>query len=764
MSDKETLPRDAAKLRRRAEARSRILRQELARGKGVPAPENLAALSAEETRRTLHELQVHQIELEMQNDELRRAQAELDAARARYFDLYDLAPVGYCTVGGKGLILEANLTAASLLGLARGTLVKQRFTRFIVHEDEDIYYLHCQQLFETGKPHGCELRMVKKDGTAFWVRLEATAAQDAGGEPVSHVVMSDVTARKLAEEALRVEQERLDLAVAATGLGLYDWNPKSGVWLFSDLWAAMLGYSANEMPAHFSAWSERVHPDDLPASSKASQDAFRDDAPYKCEYRIRHRDGSFRWILDQGRVVARDGHGEVIRFVGAILDITERKRGEEQLRYNSLHDSLTGLPNRALLLNRLEHCLHLNERHKKPNFAVLFLDLDNFKLVNDSLGHTTGDQLLVEVARRLETCLRAGDTVARWGGDEFVILLEELEEPSHATVVANRIKESLVAVQLGRQELFTTASIGIVLDCPPYRRVEEILRDADSAMFHAKTLGGSRWVVFDQEVHSTAMARLQLESELRHAVERNEFLVYYQPILDLATDKVAGFEALVRWQHPRRGLLAPGDFLAIAVEIGLGAEIDRFVVRRACFQAREWLDELGPLPGIVVNANLMGMSLMQPGLVEYLEATLSETGLNAQQLRLELTEADLLETTTELQSVLNRLCDLKFELCLDDFGTGYSSLSYLERFPVTHMKIDRSFIAKACDDGKHFAIVQTIVALAQNLGMHVTAEGVETDRQMELVRGLKCEYAQGFGISVPLNGPAAGEWLRQREG
>jgi EAL domain-containing protein (putative c-di-GMP-specific phosphodiesterase class I) len=291
-----------------------------------------------------------------------------------------------------------------------------------------------------------------------------------------------------------------------------------------------------------------------------------------------------------------------------------------------------------------------------------------------------------------------------------------------------------------------------------------MLRDSDSAMFHAKTLGGARWVVFDQEMHSTALARLQLEHDLRRAVEMKEFLVFYQPILDLATGGVAGFEALVRWQHPQRGLLAPRDFLAVAAEIGLGAEIDRYVVRRACLQTREWLNELGPLPEIVVNANLRGMTLMQPGLVEYLEATLCETGLNAHRLRLELTEADLLETTPELQTVLNRLCELKVELCLDDFGTGYSSLSYLERFPVTHLKIDRSFIAKACDNGKHLAIVQTIVALAQNLGMQVTAEGVENDHQLELVRGLKCEYAQGYRISVPLDGQAAGEWLRHRRG
>jgi diguanylate cyclase (GGDEF)-like protein len=437
-------------------------------------------------------------------------------------------------------------------------------------------------------------------------------------------------------------------------------------------------------------------------------------------------------------------------------EVAERKQIEEQLLHNAFHDGLTGLANRALFVDHLKLALGRAERHASYRFAVLFLDLDRFKVVNDSLGHMTGDQLLIGVARRLEAAMRPGDTVSRLGGDEFTVLLDDLKDAAEAEAVAERLQRELaVAFDLNGHEVFTTVSIGVALSSPDYLRPEDILRDADTAMYRAKQLGKARNEVFDQAMHARAMDRLGLERDMRRAVERRELFLQFQPIVSLANGSLRGFEALVRWQHPERGVIPPAKFIPVAEETGMIIPIGKWVLGEACRQMSRWqklsgLD--GPLP---VSVNLSGRQFLQPDLLEQVSEVLRETGLDSRSLKLEITETVVMENIETATQTLEQLRALGVELSIDDFGTGYSSLSYLQRFPVSTLKIDRSFISRMTESDGTAEIVRTITKLAQNLGMDVVAEGVETEGQRAQLSAFECEFGQGYYFSRPMDGDAA---------
>jgi len=434
-------------------------------------------------------------------------------------------------------------------------------------------------------------------------------------------------------------------------------------------------------------------------------------------------------------------------------DISERKRAEAQLLYDAFHDSLTELPNRALFLERLIHAVERTKRHSDRLFAVLFLDLDHFKVVNDSLGHVAGDQLLIQITHELEACLSFGDTLSRFGGDEFIILLEDIRNTSDALVIAERIHQRLAAAfNLDGQEVFTTASIGITFSTTEYEQPEDLLRYVDIAMYRSKALGRARHEVFDVTMQTQAIARLHLETELRRAIQRQEFELHYQPIVSLKTGKISGFEALLRWQHPLQGMMPPAEFIPIAEETGLIVPIGRWVLREACRQMRAWCIQFPHTLSFTMSVNLSSRQFTQSGLAEQIDQILEETGLAPTNLKLEITESVVMENAKSAARTLLELRNLGVQLAIDDFGTGYSSLSYLHQFPANTLKIDRSFVSRIGDAGENGEIVHTIMTLAHSLNMDVVAEGVETVEQLAQLRLLECEYGQGYLFCKPKDG------------
>jgi diguanylate cyclase (GGDEF)-like protein len=444
------------------------------------------------------------------------------------------------------------------------------------------------------------------------------------------------------------------------------------------------------------------------------------------------------------------------------LERTSRalQESKEHFRHAAFHDSLTDLPNRGLFSDYLRLAMERCKRQSDYVFAVLFLDLDRFKYINDSLGHSCGDQLIVELARRLQSCLRQVDTVARFGGDEFAILLDGIKDANDAVRVAEKIQlELLKPFVLAGHEAFTSASIGIAMSSAGYDQADYILRDADTAMYRAKDAGKACYELFDLEMHSRAVIRMRLENDLRRAMERNEFCVFYQPIISLQTGRLAGFEALVRWQHPERGLVPPSAFIPIAEETGLIVPLGSWILEESCRQLHEWHLQHPANRALTMNVNLSSKQLLQSGLVQDVKEILERTQLAPRNLKLEITESVVMENAELAATMLKQLSDLDLHLCIDDFGTGYSSLSYLHRFPVDTLKIDRSFVNRIEEKDENVEIVRTIATLARNLGMEVVAEGVESEDQLACLKSLNCEYAQGFLFSRALPADAAARFI-----
>ncbi len=567
------------------------------------------------------------------------------------------------------------------------------------------------------------------------------------------VLLRDTTETRRAIEALRESEERYALAALGANDGLWDWDVPAEQIYFSPRWWTILGCDAHEMDNSVDAWFSRVHPEDLPSLKQALFVEQRGVLTHiETEFRMFHSDGSIRWILCRGIAVS-DSEGNLKRLAGSQTDITDRKSAEEQLLHDAFHDSLTSLPNRALMVDHLENAVERAKRHKDYRFAVLFLDLDSFKVVNDSLGHLAGDQLLIKIARRLESCVRPGDTVARLGGDEFTVLLDYIHDFDEAEVVAERIRAALERpFNLDGQNVFSSASMGIAQSSAEYESAEDILRDADTAMYQAKYKGRGQREVFEKDMHTTAVELLQLETDLRLAVERNEFVLHYQPILDIENRTVLGFEALVRWNHPKRGLLSPTDFIPTAEETGLIVPIGRWVLMEGCKHLKEWQNEN---PDIYLSVNMSSQQLLEEQIYEDVNHALTRTGINPNTLKIEITESLLVNNEETTKSLLQRITELGVNLYIDDFGTGYSSLSYLHRFPINSLKIDRSFVNRLGSGRGAPSVVGTILSLADNMGISVIAEGVENEYQVNELRELRCRYAQGFYYSEPLEFPQA---------
>ncbi|NJP06583.1 MAG: EAL domain-containing protein [Chloroflexaceae bacterium] len=453
-------------------------------------------------------------------------------------------------------------------------------------------------------------------------------------------------------------------------------------------------------------------------------------------------------IMEQGQIA-----GAVVLF----RDVTEHKAAEEQLWYQAFYDSLTGLPNRTWFLKRLEQMMAHDEYDQNDHqFAVLFLDLAHFRLINDSLGHVAGDELLRIVARRIEACLRPGHLLARFSGDEFMILMDPIHDITDATTLAQTIQQVLaIPVALYDYHVHTTADIGIAFNSTAYVEPNDILRDADSALQQAKAQGNNACVVFDKAMRQKALERLHIEVALRYALEHDELCVYYQPIIDLATGHIAGFEALARWQHPQSGLIFPSVFIPVAEETGLIVALDYWVLRKACEQICVWQTLFPQTQPLTVNVNMSVKTLMQRDVLTQIERTLRETGLTPASLKLEITENVMMDQNDETMATLQHLSDIGVHLCIDDFGTGFSSLRYLHRFPIQTLKIDRAFVSTVTSDDESSAITQSIAALSHTLGKQVVAEGIETTAQLVYLRQVQCDYGQGYLFSMPVNSTVA---------
>ena len=559
--------------------------------------------------------------------------------------------------------------------------------------------------------------------------------------------------KQQAEEMLREREERFRRIFEDGPIGMIISSPDDRILKANKTICEMLGHTEQELTGR--SIEDITHPEDAEKSVILSKQMLKGKIPrFKLEKRYVKKNGEVLWANHTATAI-QSQDGKVLYGLGMIEDITERKILDEKLRHAAFHDTLTNLPNRALFIENLKGSLARSERHKDYLFAVLFLDLDRFKNINDSLGHVSGDKLLLEVAERLKKCVRPYDIIARLGGDEFAILLADIKSGRDAIRIAERIQYEInLPFKLNNHEVRTTASIGIVLSKLGYEQPEPLLRDADTAMYQAKASGRGCHIMFDEVMHAHAMSQLQLENDLRQAVEKNELLLHYQPIVSLDTSKIIGFEALLRWKCPSGELVPPVEFIPVAEETGLIIPIGRWVFYEACRQMCLWQKQFPARTPLTISINLSSRQF-SPELIGQIKQILRETGLSPNSLRLEITESIIMKDPEAAAALILQLRKMDIKVYIDDFGTGYSSLSYLYKFPIDALKIDRSFIKIMCNDKGVMEIVKSIIALAHNLKKYVIAEGVETPEQLEELRKLKCEYFQGYLFSKPLDSKAA---------
>jgi diguanylate cyclase (GGDEF)-like protein/PAS domain S-box-containing protein len=688
--------------------------------------------------------------------ERKQSEETIRKSEERYRDLFENANDLIYTHDLQGNFTSLNRSGEKITGYSRAETLKMHISEVVAPEFLESAKTMTSKKLKDDRPTTYELEIIRKDGRRVPLELSTRLIVNNGLPVGVQGVGRDITERRQAEASLHNTLSLFTSTFESTADGIVVMSLDRQIITANRKFIQMWNVDKATM-----ASKDGLLLIDLIAEQVKNTDDFRR------QLRETYADprATFTELLElkDGRIFERYSQpqyleGKPVGRVACFRDITERTQAEERLRHYALHDTLTDLPNRVSFMNHLRYAVERAGDNEHARFAVLFLDLDRFKVINDSLGHAVGDKLLIAIAERLTACVRPGDIVARLGGDEFTILLNRSGQTSEVAGVAERLQARISEpFKIDNYEVFTTASIGIVVSSNVTRNAEDFLRDADAAMYRAKESGKARYEIFDREMHVRNMNLLQVETDLRHAVERNEFEVLYQPIVDITTGRAEEFEALIRWRHPVHGLVNPNEFITVAEETGLIIPIGRWILAESCRQIAEWQRRFKR--PFSISVNLSAKQLMHPNLTSQVKDILIDAGIGSSQLKLEVTESTVMEHSEKSLKVLSDLDKLGVALSTDDFGTGYSSLSYLQKFPFERLKIDRSFINRMDQDEKSGAIVKTILMLGENLGLEVVAEGIETAAQLDKLRSLGCTKAQGYLFSRPIDREAAEQFL-----